>query len=290
VDSRRVLEAVRVRVDVGDSPALDGLSFATTGDRVLVLGAARALFEAACGLRPVAHGELHVLGATPVAAAREARVAAAPLDPRLPPRWSVRTYVFWSVRLTGRRRTEARVLAAQAMAQLAIDHAADLELGRADVLVRRSAVVAAALATGAPLLLLEDPTSNLPDDVARNFGRTIVRATEGRRTVVFAGRLPLASALATDADEALVVMGSHVAAQGAPAELAARERTVTLRVHGDCDDFARVARERGAKVSGAGPLFEVDLGEGLKVKDLLAAARDTEAVVVEVRPLARTFA
>jgi hypothetical protein len=81
-----------------------------------------------------------------------------------------------------------------------------------------------------------------------------------------------------------------VEAQGAPAELASRERTLSLRVHGDCASFSRVARERGAKVIGEGPLLEVDLGESLRIKDLLAVARETEAVVVEVHPLARAFA
>src|SRR5580704_12086212 len=46
-----LLAASSLRVDVGGSPAVDGLTLATTGDRVLVLGAARALFEAAAGLR-----------------------------------------------------------------------------------------------------------------------------------------------------------------------------------------------------------------------------------------------
>jgi ABC-2 type transport system ATP-binding protein len=226
----------------------------------------------------------------PREASRAARVAAAPLDPPLPPRWTVRTYVFWSVRLAGVRRAQARLLAAEAMGLLKIEQAADVEIGRTDLAVRRATVVAAALATRAELLLLEDPTSNLPDDAARTFARSIVQATEGRRTIVFAGRLPLASALATDADEAVVIAGSDVTAQGAPGELAGQERTVALRVHGDCEDFSRVARERGATVVGAGPLLRIDLGATLKVTDLLAVARETEAVVIEVHPVARAFA
>ncbi len=284
------LEAVHARIDVGGSAAIDGLSFATTGDRVLVLGAARALFEAASGMRPMAHGEIRVLGELPFAAAKTGQMACAPLDPRLPPRWSPRVYAFWSARLAGKRRGQARAAAAEAIDRLKLGDAADRELVRAEVVVRRACVVAAALATGAELLLLEDPTANLPDDKARTFARSIVQATHGRRVVIFAARVPLASPLAIDADEAVLVCGSEVAAQGAPAELASRDHLVALRVHGDSAHFARVATERGAKVTGTGALLHVDLGENLKVKDLVAVARDTEAVVIEVRPVARAFA
>jgi ABC-type multidrug transport system ATPase subunit len=284
------LEVSRARIDVDGSPAISGLSFVTSGDRVLVLGAGRALFEAASGTRAVAHGSVRVSGTLPLAASRTGAAASAPLDPPLPPKWSVRTYAFWSARLAGQGRGEARTSADSALESLKLSHVAGLALGKADLTVRRGTVVAAALATSAQTLLLEDPTTNLPDDQARGLGRAIVRATEGRRTLLFAGRVHLASPLATDAEEAVVIAGSDCVAQGAPAELLAREHTLALRIHGDSEGFARVARERGAKVTGAGGLLQVDLGENMKVKDLLAVASETEAVVIEVIPIARAFA
>src|ERR1700722_1964053 len=100
-----LLSASSVRVDVDGVPALDGLSLATTGDKVLVLGAARALFEAAAGLRSVLRGDLGVDGRPPKEAAREAAVACAPLDPPLPGRWTLMQYVHWSARLVGYSRS-----------------------------------------------------------------------------------------------------------------------------------------------------------------------------------------
>ena len=285
-----VLEVVRARIDVGGSPAIEGLSFATTGQRVLVLGAARALFEAASGMRAVTHGDVRVLGMPPLAAVRAAKAAAAPKDPRLPPKWTVRTYVSWSARLAGHGRTRSRALAARAIDQLKLGDAADGALGRAELIVRRAAVVAAALATDAQLILLEDPIANLPDHQARALARVLVQSTADRPCLVFAPRVPLASPLAMDADEAIIVSGSDVAGQGAPAELAAQERTVAVRVQGDSASFARAAAERGATVSGTGALLRVDLGESLQVRDLLAVAIETQATLVEVRPVARTFA
>jgi ABC-type multidrug transport system ATPase subunit len=290
VPENPLIEVVRLRIDVGGRPAIDGLSLKTTGDRVLVLGAARALFEAASGARRSSHGELKVDGASPSEGAGSGRLAGAALDPPLAPRWTARSYAFWSARLAGHSQARARELAERALDRIQASRAADVPLGKAERALRRAAVVAAAIATDAPVLLLEDPTAGLPDDQARALGKAIVGATAERRTAIFAGLLPLASPLATDADEAVVIAGSEVVAQGAPAELAARERVVTLRVHGDTEDFAKLVRSRGAEVRGEGAILEVDLGADLRVKDLLQAASETASVIIEVRPVARAFA
>lgn len=285
-----MLEVVRARIDVDGKPAVEGLSFATTGERVLVLGAARALFEAAAGMRPVAHGEVRLRGEGHGSSVRSGKAAVAPLDPRVPPKWTVHTYVFWSARLAGHGRLRARTLADHAIDQLKIGNASDAPLGALELVVRRATIVAGALATDARLILLEDPTSNLPDTQARSLARVIVQATAGRASILFAARMPLGSPLTMDADEAVVVTGGAVDAQGAPAELASSERTVALRVEGDSASFARVAAERGAKVAGVGGHLRVDLGETLKVRDLLAVAAETQATLIEVRPVSGAFA
>src|SRR5579884_3038401 len=209
------------------------MSLACGGDRVLVLGAARALFEAAAGLRPTARGELRVEGLPPAAAVRGGVAAGAPLDPPVPGDWTVRRYVLWSARLAGHARQAAEALAEDAIARVKLgEAAAEGRLGPSAPAVRRATVLAAALATGARTLLVEDPSTGL-DDVARPFAHVVAHALRDRRVVFFAGRIPLDSPIALAADEAVVVDGSHVAAQGPPAELAAAERTFVLCVGGD---------------------------------------------------------
>jgi hypothetical protein len=113
--------------------------------------------------------------------------------------------------------------------------------------------------------------------------------------VLFAARVPLESPLALASDEALVLDGSDVVAQGAPAEIATAERVVAVRVEGDAASFARVVEERGghARVgsSALGPStrVRVDLGT-LEAGDLLGIASGVQAVVVELCPVARAFA
>ena len=178
----------------------------------------------------------------------------------------------------------------EALGRLKLEALAEVRLRHAPLAARRALSVAAALATGAQTLFLEDPLRGLPEDAARTLARVLVRATAGLRTVVFAGRASLASPLAMDADEALVLAESSVLGQGAPAEVAAHDRTYVLRLHGRGAGFAELAARRGARVSGHGSTWTVDLGATLQLSNLLDVAAATETVVLELRPLAHAFA
>jgi ABC-type multidrug transport system ATPase subunit len=284
-----LLELVEARIDVDGVPAVDGLSLKTSGDRVLLLGGPRALFETVSGTRTPSHGEVLVRGVPARQAARERHVAGAPMDPPLLPSWTPREYVTWSARIAGQGKKDAVALAERSLSELKMVAAAGEKLGNASTQTRRATVIAAALATGAETILLEEPVMGLADDAARNFSRIILRALEGRGWAVFCSRMPLESPFAMDADEAAVVAKNRVLAQGAPAELAAHERTYALRVLGRADDFARLAAERGARVSGGGNHLTIDLGESLLVSDLLRIAVQADATVLELEPLAHAF-
>jgi hypothetical protein len=118
---------------------------------------------------------------------------------------------------------------------------------------------------------------------------------------VFAARIPLESPLSLAADEALVIDGSHVSAHGPPAEVAAQEKTVALRVEGDVAAFARAVEAEGGRATvGAptgeeparsmGPTFvRVELGP-LGARELLRIAEQAQAVVRELRPITGVFA
>ena len=306
-----LLSAGDLRIDVGGAPAVDGLSLTTSGERALVLGAARALFEAAAGLRPTRRGELRIEGMAPLAAVRARLAAGAPLDPPLPPRWTVARYVTWSARLAGHGRRDAARLAGDALDALQLGSSAATRLRLAPLAMRRATVIAAAMATAAPAVLLDDPLTALPEDGARSFARVLVRALDApprRRVVVFAARIPLESPLSLAADEALVIDGSQVSAHGPPAEVAAQEKALALRVEGDVAAFARAVEAEGgratvgtpsdeepARPAGRGPslmgptFVRVELGP-LAARELLRIAEQARAVVRELRPIAGVFA
>ena len=285
-----VLEAARLRVDVDGVPQVEGLSFETTGDRVLVLAGPPALFQAAAGIVRPRGGELRTSGVSPTAAVRERLMACAPLDPPLPLAWKALDYVAWSARLAGVPKRDALDLAARAIDRLHLQEVAKLHLRYAPLHARRALGVAAAVATGATTLFLEDPLRGLPDDAARSLARLVVKATLGLRTVIFAARTSLASPIAIDADEAVVLDDGAIVAQGAPAEVASLDRSYAIRLHGRGASFAKLAELRGARVSGQGARWTVDLGATLRVNDLLDVAHTAGTVLLELRPLGRAFA
>jgi ABC-type multidrug transport system ATPase subunit len=289
-----LIAAAGVRIDVAGTPVVDGVSFASTGQHVLVFGAARALFEASAGLRPVVRGELLIDGVPARAAVRSASASCAPLDPAMPSAWTLREYATWSARVAGQSRAVARTLAAEALDQVRLGSLSSTKLGAAALATRRGTVLAAALATGARTLVIDDPLAGLPDDVARTFARVVARALEDRRTVVFAGRAALDSPLALAADEAIVLDGSQRTAQGPPAEIAAAGGVI-VRVAGDVAAFARGVEAHGGRAfvtPGAPPPVHVavELGGELAARDLFRIAAESGAIVAELRPRAGPFA
>jgi ABC-type multidrug transport system ATPase subunit len=286
-----LLTAAAARLDVAGVPVVDGLDLRTRGERVAILGGPRALFEAAAGLREVAHGEVRLLGMAPPEAVRSRGVAGAPFEPPLPTRWSVTEYVTWSARLAGHDRREARTRAGEAIEAMELGTLAGARIGGTTPTAKRGIVLAAAIATGAAVLLVEDPLAGLADEALAAFGRVVAKALQGRRYALFASRLPLESALAGTTDEVLVLGGSTVVAQGAPAAIAAERTAVALKVGGTPEDVAAYAtaiESHGATTSVLGQglgltHLKVELGP-LARKDLFRLALETRTALLELRP------
>ncbi len=284
-----LLQANDARIDVGGAPQIDGLTLRTSGAHALILGGAAALFDAVSGTRRPSRGAVLVRGEPADDALRSGRVAGAPLDPSMPPKWTPRQYARWSARIAGHDAALAATLADDAIERLELRAIADATLAKAAPHARRATVLAGALATGAPLIALVDPTAGLADAVARSFGRIVVAALEGRDWIVFAATMALGSPIALEADEAIVLSGSQVAAQGAPGELAARERTFSLKVAGEVSALADAVEARGASVHRSASVLVIDLGESLTTRDLFSMALESRAVIVELSPLTRAL-
>jgi ABC-2 type transport system ATP-binding protein len=278
-----------LRVDVDGVPACDGLTLRTSGDRVLVLGAPRSLFEATCGLRPVVRGALRIRGTDASDAARTGILAGAALDPPLPPKWTALDYVTWSARLTGHSARDARKLASDAIGLVQLGAMATNPIERLAVHAKRGVVLAAALATDAAVITLEDPLAGLPEEVARTWARIVVQALADRSWLVLAARVPLTSPLAMSADEAVIASSSRVEAQGTPVEIAASERRFVARIHGSLEALGARLTERGATMDVQGAQVLLDLGPSVTTAELLGICTEVEATVVEMVPVARSL-
>lgn len=291
VASEPLLKVLDLRVDVDGVPACDGLTLQTRGERVLVLGAPRVVFEATCALRPVTRGLLEVRGALAETAVRSGVIAGAPLDPPLPPKWTSLEYITWSSRLAGHTKSDARRLAAEAIALVQLGPLAGGTIERMLPHARRGVVLAAALATGASVIALEDPLAALPEEIARAWAKIIVQALAERSWIVFGARLPLTSPLAMNADEALMVSSSRLDAQGPPAEIAAQGRCFVARIHsaGPLEKLGARLSEQGAKMDVQGAQVLLDLGASMTTAELLGLCAELDATVVEMVPVARAL-
>lgn len=283
-----LLSATDLRLDEGARVVVEGLTFETQGDKALVFGASWPVLRAALRELSPSRGALRLDGHSPEHAARASSVAIAPLDPPLPPELTPRAYIEWSARLATTDAGLARRRASAALEALGLAPAASSPLGRCALTARRATTVAAALATGAPALLLADPTAGLGDDEARAFARTLVKAIDNLRWALFAPRLPLESPLALAADEALVLGVDEV--QGPPGDVAARERRFSLVVHGEAEAFAAALAARGFATTGAPPRLFVELTAAQGTRDLFALALEHRAVIVELSPVAGALA
>lgn len=278
-----------LRIDVDGVPACDGLTLRTSAERVLVLGAPHVVFEALVGLRPVVRGALRIRGIAASDAVRERIVAGAPLDPPLPPKWTAHEYVLWSARLAGHTAGDARALANKAIARVQLGALAALPLARVVAHARRGVVLAAALATDAPVMVVQDPLANLPEEIARPWASILVQALEERAWVVVASRVSLTSPLAMHAQEALVVSASRLDAQGPPAEIAAAKHRFVARIHGSLDALEAKLTARGARMDVQGAQVMLDLGESVSTADLLGMAAEADVTIVEILPVARAL-
>jgi ABC-type Na+ transport system ATPase subunit NatA len=277
-----LLRARDLRIDVDGIAVVDGATFATNGRRVALLGAPRELFLATVGWLPVLRGELAIEGLTASDAARDARVAGAPLDPRLPPSWLVAEYVTWSARLAGVPAFEARKSAEAAIARLELGALAKTRLGTLVPPARRATVIAAAIATYADVVALEDPLAGLLDEHATALGGVLGKALEGRAALIFAPRI--ASSIASTMDEGIVFgHACTVEAQGAPNDLDRDATRWSLRLTSHTDAVAARLVALGAVVEARAGALVVDAGP-LTTRAIVAACDAEDAGIVELLP------
>lgn len=260
------------RIDIDGVPVCEGLTLeAKKGDRAVVIGAPRGLFEATCGLLPVARGTLTVRGEAPT----PTTCAAAPLDPSLPKTWKALEYVTWSARLGGA--SDAKKSATDAMKKLKLDAYLASPIVNLPLHVKRALVVAGAFATNAPAIAMQDPTTGVAEDLARIVAQMIADAVD-RPWILFAARPEPASPLFVRADEAILIRGARGSSLSTPTSFVAL-------VHGAARALAERLSEQGIETTIEGQELTFDLKDRLTTADLFALALESEATVVELRPV-----
>lgn len=293
-----VLSAHEARIMIDGAVAMERFSLAMTGDRAVLAGDAGAILAALTGVPRSAGdlpGEAFVVSGTLLLAGRSvaegahvAGMGAAPLDPPLPPGWTVAEYVAWGARLAGARRGAAHDLAAMALSRVGLAPARKKPVEALALPERRALVLAGAMAAGPEVLVAEAPLAGLDGPGAAFVLAALSAAIEGRRSVISVARLAAGTAegnFGRTASHLAVIAGGAVALEGPAGELFAGARIYAISVRSNAEPLRAELLARGIDLRGGPVRFSAALPAGASSRDILAAAQAARAAVVEMVPV-----
>lgn len=275
----------------GDHTVLDGLSLEIRGgERVAILGPNGAgkttLFRCILGLTDF-EGELRVAGHPSGPAGKEARRRIGYV-PQQPPRFDLRLaeFVRGFAELRGAEVPEVATRLEEL--GLSLEESGKKALRDLSGGMLQKALLALALGSDPPLLLLDEPTANLDPASRREFLRALGRVDPGTTLLFASHRFDDVASLA---DRLVVIRGGRFVFDGSPAELWGLAGT-------DVDVWAQVPRARTPAAvrilegsdrlrrvedTGAGLELEVEAGHELEVLGALEEA-GIELLDFRVRP------
>ena len=235
-----LLAASGVSVELGGAPILRGVDVAVRRGEVVGLvgpnGAGKStLLRVVTGLLRPSAGAVAVAGEPLDALSRRElarRVAVVQQLPEAPATMRVRDLVLLGrhphVGLLARETRRDEAIASEAMRRAGCDRFADRDLGSLSGGERRRAFIARALAQEAPLLLLDEPTSNLDAHAQVEILELVAElAADGAGVLLVVHDLTLAAAYC---DRVVLLAAGEVVAEGPPSEVVTPERV--RRVYG----------------------------------------------------------
>jgi ABC-2 type transport system ATP-binding protein len=299
VNGAPLIEAAGARIAIAGATAVPALDLVTRGARVLLLGAARPLVAALTGVwategddEPstvaVVGGSLRLFGADVASGAHRALAGAAPLDPPLPPRWSVMEYVTWAARLSGRSRREGAVLAEAALARMALAGSSRRRLATLARVERRALVLAAAIALDPPAIVVEDPFDGLEAAEAPLMLGGLGRALEGRAAVISTSCVRLTHPsveVARGATDVCLFRDGALVLHADVAALLGESRVFELTLGRNAERLRAAAGDNGWHIEGGPTHYALRLPKDLGPTDVLRAAAAAGAAVLRCVPL-----
>jgi len=294
------LEAQDARVVVGDAAMMVGLSLRTRGDRVLMVGSTEALVAAIGGISRfsvsdgadlaarITDGWLRVAGADVASGDHVARCGVAPLEPLVPPGWTVQEYLGWGARLGGAPRGDAKALVGRALERLGIGALRRRKLGGLARVDRRAVTLALAVVRDPAVILVDDPLANLTDDEVTALLTVQAAAAEGRSAIITVPHLAAhspAAHLARTATDVLVFRGGELVLTAEPASLFGAATVYELTVQEGAEALRTALAKRGIDLRGGPEHFSVSLPGDQGPSDVLAAAAEVRAAVTTCVPL-----
>ena len=291
-----LVAADNARIDSDGATLVEGLTFSTQGERVLLVGEWGPMIDLFAARAKVHSGSVRVVGLDVPTAVARGKVGLALSDPPLPPRWKAAEYLAASGRLAGAKRRDAALDAMGTLDRLGLSSLGSRKLATLSAIERRALMIAHA-SLGAPeVLVLDHPLTGLDDAAVSYLHALLDHCLEGRRWIAWTASLSTSSGtrrLVDRADEIVALESSTVVAQGAPADVLRTGSRYAVTVSRKAPDLVRVLSDLGVHVEvtrtdprheGAARLI-VELGDDKTTDVVLDAALAAEAPVVELCPV-----
>jgi len=277
--------------------ALDALTLATRGDRVVFAGDVRPLLRVLlAGASPttspgsacVASGTLALAGRDVAQGAHRQAIGLALADAPQPDGFTVARALEWSARLAGLSAADARARAELSLGRVFATSLAARPARGLALVERRLVALAHAIVTEPAILVLEDPLEGLDAHGVERVREAIAASTEGRAAIVFLPRVMLAGPSAELVGSATYLVALHrgrVTFDGVPSALGQGARLFAVTACGDVEAFRAELERVGAEVHGGPHQISVSLPEGLGARDIVAAAARGHAGLLACAPV-----
>jgi ABC-type multidrug transport system ATPase subunit len=284
-----LLRARDVRIDVDGAAQIEGATFESGARSLVLIGDGHALISAIAGRADIRAGTLEIEGLDVATRGqlRAGTVGLAPLDPPLPPRWTVREYMMWGARLADLPRLEAQKRAASVLAELGLEPESSRALESLKIGERRAVVLAQAVVTRPQVLVASAPLAGLAGGEADYVSAAFAAAARDRKWIASLSNLYAGSAehrLAASADDLLVFASGKLARQGRLQGIEDGTVGYTLMLRAKVNEFREALRARGIELSGGPQRFFVELPPRVRPTDLLALSAEVGAPIVELVP------
>jgi len=302
--ARPLLHLEGARVALPDGSELGPWTANATGRRLALTGNFHAWFRLLERQNRLVGGVAEIAGTPVELLLSSGRAGFAPLDPPLPASWTLRRYLTESAALSPLRRSKPADVAKDLLARFGLASLAERKLNGLNRAERRTVAIVRAAANEPEILICEAPLTGL-DDAAHDYVEALLeRVFEGRRSIV-------SLANPRGRERALLERATTALEIGAdPDHITELDRgpatrhwvTVTRRA----DEFRAALQGRAHAVEPLGAVgaltallgdpagvtaqrFAVALRNG-DTADLLAAADESGAVILEIREAHRSLA
>jgi ABC-type multidrug transport system ATPase subunit len=283
-----LLELEQARTDSGGAVLIDGLTLASTGDSVCLVGSWEPLFLLLEGRASVASGSVRIAGLDPRRGVRDGRIGLALAGAPLPEAWTAAAYLEQSAELAGIRPRAAKQAARAALSAIGLSHLETRRIATLTAAERRALAIAHATIGTPEVLAIEAPLAELDARSEALIGEVLARAAEGKRLLVsVAAPQPVGAerALLDRVAELFVLQAGVLVGRGSAAEAIRGDCRYGVLVTRRAPELAARLAEIGMTATLSGSRLVVELGDEHSTDDLLDASIALGAPIVELLPL-----